>query len=191
MPAQNNSESARPVNLRLPITVRRRRRHLDLSTRTVRLPRSKYLHPILSHKQRMLKLRRPQPIHCDTRPVIRPRLVLVAAQRDHRLDRERHPRLRLADCLVLRIMRYIRRAMEELVHAVPAVRLDDGAIALFSGLFDDVSVVSEQSTGLDECDGCVEAVSRGLNNAHIVWVLGGLWANVVGLIQISVEAIVI
>ena len=60
----------------------------------------------------MLKLRRPAPILRDTRPIIRPRLILVRPQTNHRLDRKAHPRLRRPDRLVLRIMRHIRRRMK-------------------------------------------------------------------------------
>ena len=75
----------------------------------------------------MLELCGPRTILSDTRPIIRPCLVPVRPQANHRLNSETHPWLCNTNSLVLRIMRYIGRAVEELVYAVTTVGLNHTA----------------------------------------------------------------
>ena len=79
-------------------------------------------------------------------------------------------------------MRYIRRRVEELVHAVPTVRLHDLTAAGFRFLLDDITVVTEQRAGFDELDGFIEAISCGFDDADVVGVFGGGVADVVGFV---------
>ena len=138
----------------------------------------------------MLKLRRPPPINRHTRPIIRPRLVPRTPQRDHRLNRKTHPHLGLPDGLVLRIMRHIRRRVEELVNTMAHICLHHLAVLRLGVFFDRVAVIAEQRPGFHERDGFVETAARGLDDAHAVGVLGGA-ADVVGFVQVAVEAAVV
>jgi hypothetical protein len=178
----------RTIGLRLPI---RHSRHLDWPTRTIRESRSQDLHPVLRHKQSMLELSRPTAVDRDTRPVVRPGLVLVTTQRDHWLDGEAHSWFRLADSLVLPIMWHIRRAVKQLIDSVTTVCFHDAAVASLCHLLDHITVVSEQRTRFHKLDGLVETCSGSLDDAHIVRVLGSCFANVVGLVQVAVKAAVI
>jgi hypothetical protein len=168
-----------PRTLSSSLTIRHSR-HRNLSTRRIRKPRSKDLNTVLSNKQRVLKLRRLAPIRSNTRPVIRPSLILVRAQRDHRLDSKAHTRLRLADGFVLGVMRDVGCAVEELVNAVAAVSFHDAAVVALGELLDRVH----------QFDGFFQAVACGFDDAHAVGVLGGA-ADVVGFVQVAVEAAVV
>lgn len=114
----------------------------------------------------------------------------MRAERNHRLDSEAHARLRLADGLVLGVMRHVGCAVEALVDAVATVGLDDAAVVALGDLLDRVAVVAEERAGLDELDRLGEAVAGGLDDAHGVRVLVG-FADVVGLVQVAVEAAVV
>jgi hypothetical protein len=168
----------------------RHSRHRNLSTRRIRKPRSKNLHTILGNKKRVLKLRRLTTIRSNTRPVIGPSLILVRAQRNHRLDSKAHTRLRLADGFVLGVMRDVGCAVEELVNAVAAVSFHDAAVVALRELLDRVAVVAEQRAGFHQFDGFFQAVACGFDDAHAVGVLGGA-ADVVGFVQVAVEAAVV
>jgi len=80
---------------------------LHRSAGTVCLPCSQDLDTRLRDKKSVLKLRRPLAVHRDARPVVGPRLVAVAAKRDHGLDCEAHAGLRFADGFVLGVVRYV------------------------------------------------------------------------------------
>jgi hypothetical protein len=138
----------------------------------------------------VLELRRPASIRGNTRPVVGPRLVLVGAEGNHGLNSKAHARLRLADSLVLGVVRDVGSAVEELVDAVAAVSFHDAAVAFLSDLFDRVAVVAEEGAGFDEFDRLFQAVAGGLDDAHAVRVLVG-FADVVGFVQIAVEAAVV
>ena len=138
----------------------------------------------------MLELRSLATIGSHTRPVVGPGLVLVCAESNHGLDGEAHAGLCLADCLVLGVMGHVGRAVEALVDAVAAVGLDDAAVVALGDLLDRVAVVAEERAGLDKLDRLGEAVARGLDDAHGVRVLVG-FADVVGLVQVAVEAAVV
>ncbi len=139
----------------------------------------------------MLELRRPRAILRDARPVIRPRLVLVATQTDHRLDRKGHARLRDPHRLVFRIMGHVGRTVEERVDAVPAVGLDDAAAFGLGMLFDHGAGIFERHARLHERDRCVEALSRCFCDADCVGVCEGFGADVVCFVEISVVAFVV
>ena len=87
-------------------------------------------------------------------------------------------------------MGHVGRAVEALVDAVAAVGLDDTAVVALGDLLDGVAVVAEERAGLDELDRFGETVTCGLDNAHGVGVLVG-FADVVGLVQVAVEAAVV
>ena len=85
-------------------------------------------------------------------------------------------------------MRYIGRTMEELVDAVPAVSLDDAAALRFSVFLDDAADLAYQHARFHGFDGFLEALAGSLDDADGVAVGKSFGADVVGLIEISVEA---
>lgn len=101
----------------------------------------------------LTKLRCQRAILRDTRPFVWPCLVPMRTNTNHRLDGEAHAGLCRSNCLVLRVVRNIGCAMEELVDAVPAVCPDDAAVLALCVLLDDVSVFTEQCAWLDDLDG--------------------------------------
>jgi hypothetical protein len=137
------------------------------------------------------KLRRQFPINRGARPVIRPGNVTILTQRDHWLDREGHARFTLPDRLVLGVMRDIRRAVEDGVDAVSDIGPDHTAVFRLSMLFNSVAKLAEERAGLDQLDGFCETLARCLDHAHGVWVRARPVANVVGLVQVAVVAIVV
>ena len=122
-------------------------RHLHRPTRTVLFPRRENFYTRFRHKKRVFKLRRPSPILRRARPVIWPCLVPMRAQRNHRLDCKCHSRLRYAYRLVLRVVRHVRRCVEEIVNAVAAVGLYDRTILRFGMFFDNVAWFAEGHAG--------------------------------------------
>lgn len=82
-------------------------------------------------------------ILCRTRPIIRPRHSLMCPQVDHRLNGKAHPWLTLSYLLVLRVMRNIRCAMEQLVDTMPDIHLHNTAIPLFRDPLDSVAEISQ------------------------------------------------
>ena len=139
----------------------------------------------------MFKLRRPGPIHRRARPVVRPRLVAVAAQADHGLDGEAHARLGDANGLVLGVVGHAGGGVEELVDAVAAVGADDGAGAGLGVLLDGVARVADRHARFDEVDGLGEAFAGGFDDADGVAVGEGAGADVVGFVEVAVEAVVV
>lgn len=81
--------------------------------------------------------------------------------------------------------------MEELVDAMSAIGLHNLAVSLLGQLLNRVAVVAEQGAGFDKLDGFLQTVSRGLHDTDVVWILCSGIADVVGLIQVSVEAAVV
>lgn len=77
--------------------------------------------------------------------------------------------------------------MEKLVDAMAAVGLDHAAVPLLGNFLDCVTIVSEESAGLDELDRLFETVTSRLDNTHAVRILVCL-ADVVCLVEIAVEA---
>lgn len=139
----------------------------------------------------LTKLSRPRSILRHAGPVVGPSLVLVRAQADHGLNGEAHARLRLADSLVLGVVRNVWRAVEQLVDAVSAVGLDDAAATALCVLLDCVAEIAEQNSGLNRLDGHVQALARRFGNTDRVCVQRCLFANVVGFVQVAVEAAVV
>ena len=139
----------------------------------------------------MLKLCCPTPITRHTCPVVRPCLVSIASQTDHRLDGEGHARLASADSLVLRIVWNIRCGVECAVDAMTAVRFDDRAAPRLGMLFDDVAEVFERHAGLHDRDCLIEALSRSLDELDEFLIRQCFVANVVGLVQIAMVAFVV
>lgn len=139
----------------------------------------------------LTKLRRQGAILSDTRPVIRPGLVSVRADADHRLDREAHTRLRLPNRLVLRIVRDVWRTVEELVDAVAAVSPDNAAVLALRVLLDDVAVLAEERAWLHQLNSLFQTLSRRLRHTDGVRVRLCFVANIVCLVQIAVEAAVV
>ncbi len=85
-------------------------------------------------------------------------------------------------------MRHVGRAVEELVDAVAAVGFDDGAAAGFGVFLNDATGVAEEHAWLDEFDGFGEALARGFNDADRVAGGEGGGADVVGFVEVAVEA---
>lgn len=65
-------------------------------------------------------------------------------------------------------MRHVRRAVEQLVNTMTAVRLDNGAVLCLCVLFNDVSGVAEEHARFDDLNGLVQALSRSLYYADSV-----------------------
>lgn len=140
---------------------------------------------------RLTKLRRPLPICRRTSPVVRPCLVPVRPQIYHRLDRKAHALLCLPNCLVVLVMWDVRRAMEQAVNAVAHVSLDDVALLRLGVLIDRGTKVAEEDAWLDHRDGVVQAGARCLDDTHGVGVVTGFLADIVGLVEIAVVAVVV
>ncbi len=139
----------------------------------------------------MLKLRGATPILRNTCPIIRPRLILIRPQTNHRLNRKRHPGLRHAHRLILRIMGHIRRAMEQTIHSMSAVRFNDAAASALGVFFDHGARVSEGHARFDELDGFVEAFAGGFDDADGGRIRAGKLAYVVCFVEVAVEAVVV
>ena len=139
----------------------------------------------------MFKLRRATPILRNTRPIIRPRLILIRPQTNHGFNRKRHPGLRHAHRLILRIMRHIRRAMKQTIHPMAAVCFDDAATSTFGVFFNHGARVAESHARFDELDGFVEAFAGGFDDADGGRVRAGKWAYVVCFVEVTVEAVVV
>lgn len=126
----------------------------------------------------LTKLRSQRAILGHTCPLIGPCLVPVRTNTDHGLDGEAHARLCRSNCLVLRVMRNVGRAMEELVDTVPAVRPDYATVLALCVLLDDVSVLTEECAWLNNLDSLVQALSCSLRYPHRVWVGQSLVSDV-------------
>jgi hypothetical protein len=82
-------------------------------------------------------------------------------------------------------------AVEELVNAMATVGPDNTAVLALGVLLDDVAVLAEKCAWLDNLNGLVQAFTRSLGNAHCIRVGQSLVANVVCLVQVSMEAAVV
>jgi hypothetical protein len=139
----------------------------------------------------LTKLSSERTILCNARPVVRPGLIPVCTDTDHGLNSEAHSGLRCSDRLVLRIMRNVGCAVEKLVDAVSTVGPDYAAVLALCMLLDDIAVVTEESARLDHLDSLSQAFSRCLRYAYCIRVCQRLVANVVCLVEITVEAAVV
>ena len=81
--------------------------------------------------------------------------------------------------------------MEQRVDPVPAVRTYDAAFLGLGVFLDDVAGVAEGHAGFYDRDGLVETLSCSFDYADVVSVEGGGGADIVGFIEVSVEAIVV
>ncbi len=115
----------------------------------------------------------------------------MGTQVDHWLNSEAHALLRLSNSLVVLVMWNVWCAVEELVDAVADVCLHDVALLGLGVLVDDSSEVAEEDAWLDQLNGLVQALPGCLDNADGVWVVLGLLADVVGFVQVAVEAFVV
>lgn len=133
------------------------------------------------------------PLAVDGRagPVIWPGDIAVLSERYHGLDCECHARLELAHSLVLRVMWDARRAVEDGVDSVAAVRPYHTASPRLGVFLDDIAKLPEKCAGFCNLYCLVETLPRSLDHADRVWVGLGLVSNVVGLVQVSVIALVI
>ena len=113
------------------------------------------------------------------------------AQRQHRLNSKRHAGLGNAGCLVMGIMRDVRRAVEVLVDSVAAVCAHNAELVGLGVLFNHIAKAAEKNTGLDGGDRLVKGLTGSLNQAHHIRVGLGLITNVVCLIEIRVQAIAV
>ena len=142
-------------------------------------------------KRSLTKLSSPLAVNRGAGPVVRPRHIPVLAQRNHRLDREGHARLALADSLVLRVVWDVGRTVEQAVDAVATVCPDDAAVVLLGLLLDDVAELTYQNTRLDRLDGFVQTLARGLHDPHVLGVRLRLVTDIVCLVEIGVVALVV
>jgi len=106
--------------------------------------------------QRVLtKLRSQRAVLGDTCPVVWPSLISVRAYADHWLDGKTHAWLCLSDGLVLRVVRNIRCAMEELIYAVSTVGPNHTTILTLCMLFDHIAILAEERAWLHNLNGLV------------------------------------
>lgn len=124
-------------------------------------------------------------------PVIGPGTIAVGTLVDHGLDGEAHTGLGNTNGLVLRVVRNVRSAVEQLVDTVTAVALDYTAVPGLGVLLDHITRVAEQHARLHQLDGLVQALTRRLNHAHRIRVGLGLVTDIVGLVDVSVETVVV
>lgn len=124
-------------------------------------------------------------------PVIGPGTIAVGTLVDHGLDCEAHTGLGNTDGLVLRVVRNVRSAVEQLVDTVTAVALDHTAVPGLGVLLDHIARVAEQHARLHQLNRLVQALTRRLNHAHRIGVGLGLVTDIVGLVDVSVETVVI
>lgn len=165
--------------------------HGDGATRRVWEAGSQDLNAILSDEKRVLKLSRQRSVLGGTGPIVRPGAVTVCTNVNHGLNCEAHSRLCGADGLVLGVVRNIRCAVEELVDSVATIRLYNGAVAGLGVLLNRVSRVAEKHTRLDQVDGLVQTFTCGFHHAHSIGVRERLVSNIVGLVDITVESLVV
>lgn len=141
----------------------------------------------IENESRLTKLCRPLPIYCDAGPIVRPCLVPMCTETDHRLDSKTHPRRRCTNSLVLGVMRHIWSAVEELIDPVPTVGLYHAASSTFRIFLDDRAWISKQHTWFDECNGLVEALSSSLRHSNRIRVGPCSITHIIGFIEISME----
>lgn len=140
---------------------------------------------------KLTKLRGPFSVRSRVCPVVRPRDLSSTAERKNGLDRERHSWLAHADDLVLGVVCDPRRRVELGVDAVPAPGRYHGALLRLCKLLDDLADLSEGRAGLDDGDGAVESLARGLDDADRLWVRLCAVADVVRLVDVGVVAAVV
>lgn len=115
----------------------------------------------------------------------------MRAQRNHGLDGKAHSGLCRSDGLILGVVGDVRRAMEELVDAVAAVRLDHTAVPLLRQLLNNVAWIAEQHPRLHDLDRLIQRVACRLDDANRVRICKRLVTNVVCLVNIAVESFMV
>jgi len=78
--------------------------------------------------------------------------------------------------------------VKQLVNAMAAVCFDYTAVSIFGVLLDDRSRFTEKHTWFDKGNGLVEALTSGLDNTHRGWIGKCFGADIVGFVQIAMEA---
>jgi hypothetical protein len=81
--------------------------------------------------------------------------------------------------------------MKKLIHSMSAIRLHHLAVVAFGDFLNRVAVVAEQSARFHHCDCGVETLPGGFDDADVVRVLGRGGADVVGFVEVAVEAAVV
>ena len=115
----------------------------------------------------------------------------MSAQRDHGLNRKTHSWLRFPNCLVLRVVRHVRDGVKQLIDTMATVCLHNRAVVGFGNFLDRVTVIPEECAWLDLFDGLVQRIAGGFHDPNVVRILSSGRADVVGLIQVAMEATVI
>jgi len=110
------------------------------------------------------------------------------AKIDHRLDCERHAGFHGPDGLVPRIMRNVRCAMEEFVHAMTGIRPYNATAIGLCDWFYGLSDVPEECTRLAHLDGFVEAFTSDFYKFSVLIRYLSDW---IGGIEIAMHSIVI
>ncbi len=107
------------------------------------------------HDQSVLELGRPPPVRCEHGPAVWPDLVVDSAERQHRLDRERHSLFH----------DHVDRRVVEVGNYQAGVKCRANPV---SGEVPDHSVAEPASVGLDDAPNCVERPARrdGANASH-------------------------
>ena len=82
----------------------------------------------------------------------------------------------------------VRSAVEELIDAVTDISLHHAAVATFGVLFNNSTGIAEEHAWLDQSYGLVETLPRGLHHSYGFRVGPSLVADVVGLIEVTMEA---
>jgi hypothetical protein len=124
-------------------------------------------------------------------PIVRPGNIPVFPKSNHGLNSESHAWLAFADGLILRIMGHVRRAVEQFTNPMPAISSNGAAALAFRVLLDDIAKLSYQRSRFDCLNRLVQALTCCLDNTYIVCVGFRLVANVVCLVQISMETFVV
>lgn len=112
-------------------------------------------------------------------------------QVNHGFDSKAHSWFRHANSLVLCVMWYIRRTVEQLVNAVATIAFNDTAVPALRMLLNRITRISEQHPGFYQLNRLIQAFSRGLHNSDGIGVRQRLVSNVIGFVQITVEAIMV
>ena len=88
-------------------------------------------------------------------------------------------------------MRYVGSAVEKLVDAVSAVCPDNTATFTLCVLLDDVAVLAEKCTWLNDFDSLLQAFSRRFRHTYRIRVCQCLVTDIICLIKVTVETVVI
>mmetsp|Transcript_13451 Transcript_13451/g.56500 ORF Transcript_13451/g.56500 Transcript_13451/m.56500 type:complete len:367 (+) Transcript_13451:1224-2324(+) len=118
------------------------------------------LHARLRHRERVLVLRGPPAVRGDRGPPVRPRHALPASLVHHRLNRERHARRHFSGGFVPRVVRHVRRAVEQSAYAVPAEVLHHPEPVPVRARLDRLAQVAEPCARRAQRDGVRQAFAR-------------------------------